>query len=663
MDLQELINKVAHELSGEKTKRMTSFLSLYHRIQASKEFHTAAEFLQKELIKLGDENSYIHEYIADGTKRYSEWETPISWDIEDGSLYLVEPIKKVLCRFSEVPESVCTHSKSVNLTSEVVHVGAGKEEDFEDIDVRGKVVLTSASPRTMIERLAKHGSIGIIAYPSEQRAQGYQEMIQYVGLWPNAENVEKSTFGFSLSRKQALELIDFLNKGKKVMIRGEIKAELYEGKMHVLSTKIEGSNYPEEEIILIAHICHPAPSANDNASGSALLFEIYRTINALIEKKEIGHPERTIRFLWVPEFSGTIPWIGEQEKRKNFKPIFCINLDMVGEHPSLVGFPFTVNKTSISTPSFLNDLISECIENVKDNPLTIEQGGWQFPWNYRIKPFAGGSDHLLFNDEPLRIPSVMFGHPDTFHHTNLDTIEKVDQTTLKRVGSVATSTVISCCYKDKFSKEIQGSFLKGLEKRKGSFLNMILKELNILNHLDKGEKDEREYLIRNLLPPYLKYERRGLQSIENLFGGLDTKISDLQRNGLNHFETSIHTLTRELADEIISKTTQQLLGKIPKRLWKGPFNASMIYRSMSDLDSLKDEIKLSENQIMDIKKLSQGMMTNYGGLMFDTINLINNERSVLEIALYLSIVEWKTIDIKIIGSFIELMRKLEFICY
>ncbi|MHA1515678.1 MAG: M28 family peptidase [Candidatus Heimdallarchaeaceae archaeon] len=400
-----------------------------------------------------------------------------------------------------------------------------------------------------------------------------------------------------------------------------------------------------------------------NASGSALLFEIYRTIKALIEKKEIDHPERTIRFLWVPEFSGTIPWIVEQEKRENFKPIFCINLDMVGEHPSLVGFPFTVNKTSISTPSFLNDLISECIENVKDNPLIIEQGGWQFPWNYRIKPFAGGSDHLLFNDAPLRIPSVMFGHPDTFHHTNLDTIEKVDPTTLKRVGAVATSTIISCCYKDKFSEEMQGIFLKGLEKRKGSFLNMILKEIKLVNNLGKEEKEEKEYLIQYVHLPYLKYERRGLQSIEDLFGSLNTEISDLQRNGLNHFESSILTLTRELAGVIISKTTQQLLDKIPKRLWKGPFNANIIYKSMSNLDSLKDELKLSENQIMNIKELSQSMMANYGGLMFDTINLIDDERSVLEIALYLSLVEWKIIDIKIVGSFIELMEKLEVISF
>jgi len=663
MSLLELINKITLELSGEKAKRTTSFLSLYHRIQASKEFHTALEFLSNELKKLGDENYQIHEYIADGTKLYSEWETPISWDIEDGSLQLLEPTKKALCRFSEVPESICTHSKSADFTAEVVHVGAGKEEDFEKADVNGKVVLTTASPRTLIERLAKHGALGVVAYPSEQRAQGYQEMIQYVGLWPNAENVEQSTFGFSLSRKQALELINYMKEGKKVKIKGEIRAELYEGKMHVLSTKIEGNKHPEEEIIIIAHICHPAPSANDNASGSSLLLEIYRTIKKLIQNGEIDYPERSIRFLWVPEFSGTIPWIMEKKEEDNFKPILCINLDMVGEHPSLVGYPFTFNKESISTPSFLNDLISECIDNVKDNPLAIEQGGWQFPWNFRIKPFAGGSDQLLFNDAPLRIPSVMFGHPDTFHHTNLDTIEKVDPTTLKRVGSVAVSTVLSCCYEEKFSTEIQRIFLKGLVKRKGLFLNMITRELESLTHLKSNERNEKEYLIRNLLHSYRIFERKGIQSIDNLFTNLNTEVDELLKNELKVLENSFNALVKDLTEEIKDENTKQLIDKIPKRMWEGPFSGKKVYKAMSDLDQLAEEQNFSEEQLTKIKRLSQIMSSDYGGMMLDTINLINNQNNILEITSNLSLVDWKIIDLGVIDSFMKLLKNLEIINY
>jgi hypothetical protein len=662
MNLLELINKTALELSGERAKRITHFLSTFHRIQASKEFHKALEYIQNDLISLGDEHSQVHEYIADGTRQYYDWETPISWDIEDGTLDLLEPTKKNLCRYSEVPESVCTHSKSVNLTAEVVHVGEGKEEDFKDKDVKDKVVLTTAGPRTMIERLSKYGAVGIIAYPSEQRAHGYQEMIQYVGLWPRAENVDQSTWGFSLSRKQALELIEFMNKGKIVKVKADIKAELYNGKMHVLSTKIEGNKYPEEEIIVIAHICHPAPSANDNASGSALLLETYRTIRTMIEKGIINHPERTIRFLWVPEFHGTIPWIMEQEKKEIYKPLFCINLDMVGEHPALVGYPFTVNKASISTPTYINDLIIECIEHVKDNPLAIEQGGWQFPWNYRIKPFAGGSDHLLFNDAPLRIPSVMFGHSDTFHHTNLDTIEKVDQTTLKRVGVVTVSTIIASCYRDEFSKEIQRIFLKGIERRKGSFLQMITEELELLTELSEEEKEERELILQNLLTLIMNFEDAGIQQIEKFFSNLDSETTKLSLNNLEEFTGSLYSLTNILLAESAKDIFPKQLVSVPKRLWKGPFSGGILYKIMNDLESLKEK-NLSEKQIADIKELSKTMMSNYGGLMFDIINLINNARSILEIALNSCLIEWKITNPKTIGSFFELLKNLELVEY
>ncbi|MCK5141618.1 MAG: DUF4910 domain-containing protein, partial [Candidatus Heimdallarchaeota archaeon] len=413
MGFDKLISAITKELSGERTKRLTGILSQYHRIQASKEFLEASEYIYKKLRELGDNNCQIHEYAADGTKRNYEWYAPLSWDIEDGELIQLEPVERILCRFSETPESICTHSKDTDVEGEIIHIGSAKPEEIEGKEIGGKIVLTTGQPRAMIEQLKELGAIGVIAYPSEERAKGYSEMIQYVGLWPNADNKEKSTFGFSLSRRQASKLILQIKQKKKVIVKAKIKANLYEGNMHVLSTKIEGTKNPKEEIILIAHICHPAPSANDNASGSALLFEIYRSLKSLIDKGIIESPHRTIRFLWVPEFHGTVPWIIEKEKEEEFTPIFCINLDMVGEHPVHVGYPFTFNQSSISTPSYLNDIIAEVIEHVKDNPEAIEQGGWQFPWNYRIAPYSGGSDHILFNDEPFRIPSVMFGHPDT----------------------------------------------------------------------------------------------------------------------------------------------------------------------------------------------------------------------------------------------------------
>ncbi|MCK5141784.1 MAG: DUF4910 domain-containing protein, partial [Candidatus Heimdallarchaeota archaeon] len=416
----------------------------------------------------------------------------------------------------------------------------------------------------MIEKLAENGAIGIIAYPSEQRSQGYLEMIQYVGLWPNAENVDMSTFGFSLSRKQALELVRYLEKEEKVLVKANIDAELYEGKMHVLSTSITGSKKPEEEIIIVAHICHPAPSANDNASGSALLVEIFKTITSLIDKDLLEKPERTIRFLWVPEFSGTIPWIVEKTKSQTFKPILCINLDMVGEHPSLVGYPFTFNKASISTPSFLNDLVIDLIEKVKDNPLAIEQGGWQFPWNVRIRPFAGGSDHLIFNDAPTRIPSVMFGHPDTFHHTNLDTIEKVDQTTLKRVGITTLSTTIIGSSLDKYSNFIVKAYVIGYQKRKAKLINMVSTEA------EKIEELIYKYIIVEIINKFVENERKSIELMQKQFQFSDRKIIDFLNNDLKLLLSNIKEHFSVVFDQDMETEYCDIFLQIPKRKWKGP---------------------------------------------------------------------------------------------
>lgn len=43
--------------------------------------------------------------------------------------------------------------------------------------------------------------------------------------------------------------------------------------------------------------------SDDNASGSAALIDIARCLNELISSGRMPLPERTIRLLWVPEFS------------------------------------------------------------------------------------------------------------------------------------------------------------------------------------------------------------------------------------------------------------------------------------------------------------------------------------------------------------------------
>ncbi len=663
MGFEKLISMVTKELSGERTKHLTNVLSQYHRIQASKEFLTASKFIYDKLKKLGDNNCQIHEYIADGTKRYYEWYSPLSWDIKDGELIQLEPEEQILCRFSETPESICTHSKATDIEGEVIHIGSAKPEEVEGKEIGGKIVLTTGRPRAMIEQLKGLGAIGSIAYPSEERAQGHTEMIEYVGLWPNADNKEKSTFGFSLSRKQASKLISQINQKKKVIVKAKINANLYEGNMHVLSTKIEGTKKPREEIILIAHICHPAPSANDNASGSALLFETYRSLKSMIDKEMIEKPHRTIRFLWVPEFSGTLPWIIEKEKEEGFSPIFCINLDMVGEHPVHVGYPFTFNQSSISTPSYLNDIISEVIEHVKDNPAAIEQGGWQFPWNYRVVPYSGGSDHILFNDEPFRIPSVMFGHPDTFHHTNLDTIEKVDQTTLKRVGIITLATTIIGSSLDKYSDSLIKAYVTGYQKRKAKLINMVSTEVEKTEEFQDNEKLIHNYTIVEIIKKFVENEKKSIELMQKQFQALDRKIIDFLNNDLIQLVDSIQENFSISSNQDIETEYSTTFQQIPKRKWKGPINSSKLYEIMSSSYKLEKSSLISDKQFIKLKEFLTKSSGVYGGFILEISNLIDNTNTKLDIFTLLSLVNWKILEFQTFEDILLLFEYLGYIMF
>ena len=660
MSLEEVLDQIMLNLSGERAKRLTGILSQYHRIQASKEFLDSIEFIKEELVRLGDSDYNIHEYIADGTKRYYEWNSPLSWNIEDGKLLLIEPKEKILCDFSETPESICTHSKSVKLEAEVVHVGEATVKELTSKDLKGKIVLTSGKPRTLIEKLHNHGVIGLIAYPSEERANGYQQMIQYVGLWPNADNVDKSTFGFSISRKQALEILDYIKKDKKVLVKAKIDANLNKGKMHVLSTKITGSLRPEEEIILIAHICHPSPSANDNASGSALLLEMYRTIRDLIEKGKIEKPHRTLRFLWVPEFYGTLPWIQEKLTEESFKPHICMNFDMCGEHPALVGYPFTFNASSVSTPSYLNDIVSTIISKVKDNPYAIEQGGWQFPWNCRIASFSGGSDQVIFNDEPTRIPSVMFGHSDTFHHTNLDTIEKVDSTTLKRVGITGATAAILISNTNLFNSDIIKSYFRGYHSRKGKFVSMILEEIQNSKKLEEEYKERHFIIMKRVVQAFIDYEKLIIDEICADFDNINNDLLKLLEIDRDTFQDNTLKLIVELSGlENTMKETKDM-EKIPKRKWIGPLETSHIFKISRE--DFSDE-NLSHEQTEKLKDFVKNSMANYGGIIHELVNLINGERNILEIISFLSLAQWKIPQIETIIIFFEYLINSELIAF
>ena len=187
--------------------------------------------------------------------------------------------------------------------------------------------------------------------------------------------------------------------------------------------------------------------ANDNISGSAALIEVARTLNELIESGQLPRPKRSIRFIWMPEFEGSIPWAIKHKDILD-RTLCNINLDMVGLWLSKSESMYCLHRTTMGNPHYLNDVAESYYHYLSaTNKSFVATGmgrpdalkpvhsvtGSRDPFYYSINAHYGASDHEVFSDWGVQVPGViMITWPDNYYHTSGDRPEICDPTQLHR---------------------------------------------------------------------------------------------------------------------------------------------------------------------------------------------------------------------------------------
>ncbi len=59
-----------------------------------------------------------------------------------------------------------------------------------------------------------------------------------------------------------------LMDGEKVVLKVQVSSRFYDSKIDILTASLPEAAVSEEEVMIIGRLCHPQPSANDNAGGS-----------------------------------------------------------------------------------------------------------------------------------------------------------------------------------------------------------------------------------------------------------------------------------------------------------------------------------------------------------------------------------------------------------
>jgi len=423
-------------------------LSRFHRVHGSPGLAAAAEHVRKKLLAAGMSDAAIERFSADGKTRYAHFVSYLGWNPVSATLEEVSPRPRLVEAFPDLPVALADYSQDADVTAELLDVGRGTEaKDYEGRAVKGRIILADG-PLPLVHRLAceERGAAGFLSdFPNQTTAWSGddRDLVRWGHLSPYQT---ANRFAFMLSKRQAGELRSRLARGEKIVFRARVVAKMVPATYDVVVATIPGTDPSAGEIVLTAHLCHESAGANDNASGSAAILEVGRSLQSAIRGKSVPRPRRTIRFLWLPEIAGSQAYLIRHPEVVR-RLAAGIHMDMVGGLLSTTKGTFHLSTAAETLPHAVNDIARAWFDDVvRASSRYAERGGDPYgglvwPPGSReaflgdIRSLEMGSDHEVFEEASFRVPMVYFHDwPDVTIHTNKDQPENLDPTKLGRVA-------------------------------------------------------------------------------------------------------------------------------------------------------------------------------------------------------------------------------------
>ena len=434
-------------VDGQAALESVRTLGRFHRVHGSPGYAAAAEWVRGQAQSAGLSEVAVEHFAADGVTRYQHFRSYLGWNGVSGRLDELSPKPHPIARFPELPVALADYSQDADVTAELIDVGAGTSaKDYVGRDIKGKIVLASG-PLTLVHKMAveERGALGFLSdFPNQTTAWSGDDadLVRWGHLSPYQT---KNKFAFMLSKRQSREYRERLATGEQIRLHAAVQGQMQAANFDVVSAIIPGTDPVAGEVVLTAHLCHQSAGANDNASGSAAILEVARSLSRAIANGSIAKPRFTIRFLWTPEIAGSQAWLSRHPDIAA-RMVGGIHMDMVGALLANTHSTFHLSRTAASLPHALNDIgIAFFDEVVTASANHAEHGGDGYagfvtPGGSRdvfigdVRPIELGSDHEVFQAGGWGVPMLYFHDwPDVTIHTNKDLPENIDASKLGRV--------------------------------------------------------------------------------------------------------------------------------------------------------------------------------------------------------------------------------------
>jgi hypothetical protein len=454
-----LFRDLVNEISGDRAFEYDRHLTHYHRTGGSRDFFAAAEYIRQAAVAAGLEDVKLVRQKWDGE----------SWSCTFGEAWVLDPQPSKLAAYGEVAVSIADNSRTTHVSGELVDVGAGiAEADYAGKDVKGKIVLGSGTAATVhAEAVWKRGALGVVSYQTN-RPEHFDapDQVAWGRIAAKAKDVAgvpdgtPGTFAVMISPRRARALQKQLAGSAPVRLKVDIESTFEEPPVHAfVEGWIKGSDVPDQQVVLTAHIQEEKTSANDDGSGCANLLEIGRSVVRLIKEGKLPRPRRDIRFWWVNEFASQEQFFRENPGEPR-RMLVSINQDMVGARQSLGGRVEYGSRLPWSLPHALDDVMEGVLTMVRDGntsllttrgtklpqPFTREitaVKGSREPYHARMVPYYDSTDHHAFTPARIGVPATSLTNwPDEFIHSTGDDLEQIDATQLERNAVVVAGVAL-----------------------------------------------------------------------------------------------------------------------------------------------------------------------------------------------------------------------------
>ncbi|ALM75732.1 DUF4910 domain-containing protein [Thermococcus barophilus] len=521
-------------------------ISQFHRIQGSKEIVDAAKYILEELKKAGIDAQLLKD-VYDGETWHLTLKSPIGWDLIYGEIEIFG--KKFITE--EIPLVVMAHSPSGEAEGEIVYIE--REDDWEKAE--GKIVLVGKKWKDNYKKANKSSAIGFVAY-----RKGTGKAFPYMGLFLSRKDLEWAKIpAVAVSEEIANKIISKLKKGESVKTKIRVQTEIGDKQiLPMVYAKIGKPPY----ILFTAHICHPKPGANDNASGSAMLIELAKAL----KEKHSEDFRFGFAFLWIPEYHGTQAFIEKFAELENYYAV--INLDMVGGSEDRSNSTIMIVRTPLSRFSIVSGLLEYYLNLANSQGESF--GGEGMP-KLKVKSYSYqmGSDHDIFNF--FGVPGVMpITWPDKFYHSSEDSIEKISKDSLEVIGKAVLATALALA---KAEKEKLQRFARGYAMKYLGELGMD-REIEVAEKLVmKGLARDGKFLGIDIghdfeFKAWIKWKRKGLVSVRTI-REFDEKAAKELEEFMEDKKFSIHLhellmLGEILPEEEAFKALEEEFGKIDR---------------------------------------------------------------------------------------------------